>query len=191
MKIIIILTALTATMATRAEAVRTCADIVDSVAQDPTGSYIRLSGRRLRKFEKTKGLSESGRNIRVLLSGKALDDLERIKGKKRWMRFEEKGVVYVVDRTNPYLVQTERKVRKKKGRQIVVKGRVKVVREKTRKRKDDAKDDKRDGTRDKKKRKSTGGKRDDKKRTKRRVVVVVKTMQAVSGKKIPKRRRKS
>jgi hypothetical protein len=90
------------------------------------GSYEKLTGSRLRRFERSAGLTELNRLIRVDLSPKILrgDALRPFGGSRRWVFFEAKGVTYYVDRRDPYLAQARRKAEKSAAGTLIVRGRV-------------------------------------------------------------------
>ena len=100
-------------------------------AQSPSGSYIKLRGSRLAKFEKTKAASEARLNIQLSLPAKILNDgsVGKLGKSKKWVCFEHKKVLYYLPRKDPYLIQSRRKAAKKKGNALMlIKGRVRRLR---------------------------------------------------------------
>lgn len=92
-------------------------------------SHERLTGKRLRAFEKSGGKSELGRCIAVELKAKrfADEDWERVAGLRGHVGLEEKGVTYVVREGDPALAQTVRKAKRDPGGKVLLKGRVVVL----------------------------------------------------------------
>lgn len=94
----------------------------DASVETPT-SYKKLKGRALARFYRTKGASCAGQRVRLILPTPVLGkkNLKLLRG-KRWVSFTSKGVTFYAERTNPYLVQTVRKLARKKGGKLIVKG---------------------------------------------------------------------
>lgn len=95
-------------------------------------SYQRLRGRRLARFEKSKGASEGGNPIEVNLPADCLDapKLGPLGQSRRWATFVHRGVRYHLRRDDPHFTQTLRKLDKRgrKGATVRWRGRVKHVR---------------------------------------------------------------
>ena len=91
-----------------------------------TGSYQNLKGTRLQTFLKTSGSSELGHGVALQLPSGLLPS--RSTGQSRWIKFQCRGVRYLVRRNNPYWVQTQRKLRKSGKGKVLLKGRVRVDR---------------------------------------------------------------
>ncbi len=87
-----------------------------------SGSYQRLSGARLSRFLKTKGLSESGRNVSFLIPATVFPVKSKSKGRR--FRLQYKGLRVEFDHQNPYWIQTRRKLLKSSKGKVLVKGRV-------------------------------------------------------------------
>ena len=99
-------------------------------AQGPSGSYVKLRGARLTRFEKTSAASEARRPVQLVLPAKLLTDgsLKKLGRSKRWVCFEHNKVLYYLRRQDPYLIQSQRKAGKQSGAQMLLKGKVKSLR---------------------------------------------------------------
>ena len=88
--------------------------------------YKLLKGAALKAFEKTNGRSQKGRRIAVELPGGVLDaaNVRPWQKSDRWSSFQEKGVDYVFERTNPYVVQAQRKAGARGSPILLLKGSV-------------------------------------------------------------------
>ena len=99
-------------------------------AAPTAGSYESLKGKRLTRFEKTRGGSELGNLVSLNLPTSVIDRkrLKRFGKGRRFVGFEHKKVFYYVERNDPYLRQCLRKVAKNKKGKLLIKGQVKRLR---------------------------------------------------------------
>lgn len=94
--------------------------------ENSASSYIKLKGQRLTRFQKTKGKSEFRRLVSLTIPASRLVEkkLVPLDTRGRYPSFEHKGILYYVERTNPYFIQAKRKAKKNKRGRLLIKGKV-------------------------------------------------------------------
>jgi hypothetical protein len=92
-------------------------------------NYTLLTGAALKAFEKSGGASQAGNLVALNLPGGVVDpsNVKALDDSAAYVVFSHKGVEYVAERDNPYLVQTQRKLEGRPSPIVLLKGLVSTV----------------------------------------------------------------
>ena len=94
------------------------------VAAGEASSYESLKGERLARFHASGGRSEWNHDVSIEVAASAILKLTPLRPGSTRVRFESRGIPYLIDRDDPGLLQARRKVLKKEKVRLLVKGRV-------------------------------------------------------------------